>query len=809
MFNKYIFFLLIFFGVNSFAQDFPKSNDFEAHKRYVDVDTVSIDLEIEPFENTVTGKAKITYENLSSQVDSFFIHAVNFDIKSVLLNSENANYKYLPKGGMWVYPGLNSQQSNVLEIEYFAKPKKGLFFVGWDDTTNRRNKQIWTQGQGIDNRCWFPSYDLQDDKAIYDINISFPKDYNLLASGELLSKETDSLNIKWHYRTMNPMSSYLVMLAGGEYMFRVENPKQKANSQNIDNIDIQYWYYTGKENQVEPTYKFTEEIMSFFEDEIGVKYPWNKYAQIPVSDFKHGAMENTEATIFSDTYFCNDTSFVDQNYISVNAHEMAHQWFGNALTCSSSKHHWLHEGFATFYQLKAIEKFISDDDFLWEKKLYRDLILAISKKDSLPLTHPKAGTERFYYKGAFVLMMLEKKLGEENFRKAITEYTEDNLFGIVETKTLKKSFEESLDIDLTDFFKQWIYGFGEPNVEINYFEKGRNRGIELRQLNGVFDLEIPITLFRRKNIEELSVSLNSLVDTIYFKRDIDFFEVDPNIKSLSGYKIHKPLEQWKKQVLKGSSSYSRAMAVNQLSELEDEYRLNIYSKIDFKKENYKVLSEVYTQLKNVESAFDLKKELLLTENVELVKFILSNTDSIDELEREYFEKYLDVKSYLVIAGGLDLLCESFPEKANIYLKKTKGISGAIIPFVRLSWLKNAVLYGDFSNFEKQKYADELVDFTSNSFGFNTRLLALNRVFEIQYFNRQLLVNLINGSLSFNHHLVGPCRQVMKEFAKNDSFRNELNLILESEMLNDVEQNYLRKLLKDTTYISETTNNVME
>jgi len=797
----YTLYLLILLSAISTAQNFPKSNDFEAHERFVDIDTISLELEINPFEKTVEGSAKISYVNLLPKVDSFFIHAVNFNVKSVLLNGVKANYKYLPKGGMWIYPQSKSVKKNALYIEYSAKPSKGLFFVGWDDELEIRKKQIWTQGQGIDNRYWFPSYDLQDEKAIYDIKVSFPKEYNLLASGELLTKEIDSLNIQWHYRTKHPMSSYLMMLAGGEYKIKEQREKAKVviskSKESINKeINFQYWYYIGNEDKVEPTYKYTEEIMSFFEEEIGVKYPWDKYAQIPVSDFKHGAMENTEATIFSDAYFCNDTSFVDQNYISVNAHEMAHQWFGDALTCSSSKHHWLHEGFATFYQLKAIDKFIGEDDFLWEKKVYRDFIFGISKRDSLPLTHPKAGTERFYYKGAFVLMMLENKLGKQNFRKAIRKYTEDNLFGTVETETFKLSFEKTLNADLTNFFNQWVYGNGEPKVEIKYFTKERKIGVEVRQIKGIYDFYLPIVVISKKKKEKITFRVNSQVDTLYFKGKIDFFEVDPNIESLVEYEISKPQSQWQEQTIKGSSSYSRTMSVKKLSTLSVENKLKLYSEIDLEKENHKVLSEVYSQIKNLESAIDLKQRILQTQDVELRKDIVFITDTILVTEKQYFESYLSTKSYLVISESLNLLCNNFPENADEYLSETKNIYGSPIPYVKLSWLKNAVIYGGYSKLEKQKYADELVGFTSNSYGFNTRLLALNKVFEIQYFNRQLLINLINGSVSFNHNLAGPFRNVLKELIKNKSFRNELNYILEQEVLSEKEKKHLKRLLEN-------------
>ncbi len=834
--KKHILYILLFLSTVSTAQNFPKANDFKAHDRFVDIDTISLNLIINPLDKTVEGSARISYDNLSSKVDSFFIHAVNFNLKLVLLNGEKANYKYLPKGGMWIYPQSKSEKRNILEIEYSAKPRKGLFFVGWDDKYGIRKKQIWTQGQGIDNRYWFPSYDLQDEKAIYNLTVSFPKEYNLLASGELLSKEINDSNFQWHYCTKHPMSSYLVMLAGGEYKFQSEKFKGKseslyaekvdskfkvqskkakvdevqssklkaerqsskakgsiltANSKQLKGINFQYWYYTGDEDKIEPTYRYNEDIMLFFENEIGVKYPWNKYAQIPVSDFKHGAMENTEATIFSDVYVCNDTSFNDRNYISVNAHEMAHQWFGDAITCSSAKHHWLHEGFATFYQLKAIEKFIGEDDFLWEKKKYRDQIFAISQRDSLPLAHPKAGTERFYYKGAFVLMMLEQKLGEQDFMKAISKYVEDNLYGVVETETLKLSFEKTLNIDLTTFFNQWVYGYGEPKIEIKYFCNGRKKGLALKQLNGIYDVEIPFVTTRRSSQEKIIFELKSETDTLFFNKKIDFFEVDPNIESLAEYTIEKPEKFWQKQVVKASSAYSKFLAVKYFSSLPEKEKLKLFSKIDLANENHKVLAEVYSQIKDLET--ELNNKILRTTDIELRKDIISQTKIIDKSNRKYFESYLDTKSYLVIAGSLDLLCKSFPEKADEYLAKTKNVSGESIPYVKLSWLKNTVIYGSVTNREKQKFADELVSFTSNSYEFNTRLLALNNVFEIQYLNRQLLLNLINGSVSFNHHLVGPFRQVMKEFVKNDSFKKELSLILEEE-LSEAERKYLVSVL---------------
>ena len=787
---KYIYFFLIIVSLTSNAQSFPESNEFKIHERFIDIDTISLDLEIRPFEKSVSGKAGISFLKLQSKVDSFFIHAVNFDFNSVLLNGNEIKYKYIPKGGLWIYPSSSSllSDNNILEIEYKVNPKKGMFFVGWDDSTNRMNKQIWTQGQGIDNRHWFPSYDLQDEKAIFNIKVTFPKQYNLLSNGKLISKITDSINTVWNYKTLHPMSSYLVMIAGGEYKY-IESIN--------NNIDFQYWNYSDKESWNAPTYYKTEDIMSFLENEIGVEYPWSKYAQIPVSDFKHGAMENTGATVFSDAYNCNDSSFVDQNYISVNAHEMAHQWFGNAITCTSSKHHWLHEGFATYYQLLAIKEFLGEDDFIWEKKLYKDRIFEVSKRNSLALTNPKAGTERFYYKGAFVLMMLEQHVGEVNFRKVIKKFIQDNIYGVVETDDLLKSFENTLEVDLVDFFDQWVYNYGEPEIKINYFEIGDRSGIEFKQLKKVFNIDIPIIIESKKGFIESSFNLTSAIDTMFFNNNISYFEIDPSIESLGYYNVSKPIDFWKTQVLKGKTSYSRAEAVKEILGLSVEEKLDVYLKIDLKDESYHVISEVYSQIKYYEllKAVKFKNRILVIDNIDLNKTIVSQADKINIDQQKYFENYLNTKSYELTASTLNLLCKSFPEKTNEYLEKTKKITGATIPYVKMSWLKNAIVYGDYSNYEKREFADQLVDYTSNSFEFNTRLIALSNILEVQYFSKQLMLNLINGSTSFNHHLVGPCRRVLKGLISNDSFRKEIESIFIQEKLTKSEKDFLTKLLE--------------
>ncbi|MCK5825225.1 MAG: M1 family metallopeptidase [Ichthyobacteriaceae bacterium] len=749
----YIIYTLLLF-TKGYSQPKNESNDFDIVDRYINIDTVYIDININPIEKKVSGNATISFSKLRSKIDSFFIHGVNLNITEITLNNKKANYKHFNKLGIWVYTDKIQNHNNILRIKYWTKPKKGMYFTGWNDKTNRRNKQFWTQGQGIDNRHWFPSYDLQHERAIYDLKIGFPENYKVLSNGKLISKQKSGNNIKWHYQTTQTMSSYLVMIAGGEY---------EVINDSINNIPLEYWHYSNSNTKPKLTYYKTKEIFDLLETEIGVKYPWYKYAQIPVSDFKFGAMENTTATILSDTYCSNDTSFIDINYLDVNAHEMAHQWFGNLITAESSKHFWVHEGFATYYQLQSIKYFFGEGEYLENKEQYRNAIFKISKKNNLPVAHPKAGTERFYYKGAFVIEMLKNKIGEENFKNSVTNFVTENKFKSVDTYKLISSFEKSTGIPLDNFFKQWIFEDSEPEINIDITWNKNKSTIIFNQTEKLFNIDIPLTIHQGKNTKQTNYKLNNKADTLIINGNINLIEVDSKINTLAKYIITKPIEMWKYQAIKGSSWYSKKSSLSKLRKLNENIKIKLWKSIIKHNNYYKVNAEIFKQSENIESKKSVKitKTLLKTTDVNLRKFIVLNTDTIQKEYRMYYEEYLNSKSYKLIASSLNLLCKSFPKEAPKYLYETKNIGKAIIPTAKITWFKNAIIFGIDSNEEKLKYANKLVDYTSSSFEMNTRLSASYTLFEIGYFPIEFKENMKDASKSFNWRLTQPAKQILE------------------------------------------------
>lgn len=308
--------------------------------------------------------------------------------------------------------------------------------------------QIWTQGQGKYTSHWFPSFDDVNEKVIFSLSIAFHKDYTVLSNGNLIQKTAQSEQNLWEYKMYQPMSSYLLMLAIGRF--------EKMSFTSASGIPNDLLYHIADKDKAEVTYRYSKEIFDYLEKEIGVAYPWKLYRQVPVWDFMYGGMENTTATIFSQSYVVDSIGFNDRNYVNVNAHELAHQWFGNLITAKEGKHHWLQEGFATYYALLAEREIFGDDYFYW--KLYENAqkIEQAAASETNPILNAKASTLSFYQKGAWALHAMREGMGADKFRLAVKNYLNKHAFGSVETEDLFREIRAVSNFDCEEFSKNWL-----------------------------------------------------------------------------------------------------------------------------------------------------------------------------------------------------------------------------------------------------------------------------------------------------------------------------------------------------------------
>lgn len=418
--------------------------DFLENKTHIWVDAKS---------KEVKGEVKYTFKILKP-VTSIYIDAQNMKVENVSLNGKKVNFEYDNKR-IVIDSKFKIETKHSITITYRTTPKKALYFV----KDYQGNDQIWTQGQGKYTSNWLPSFDDMNEKIEFDLTINFRKGYEVISNGKLIKTESVNDSIQsWHYDMQKPMSSYLVAFAIGKYDKTVET--------SASGIPLEAYYYPQDKDKYESTYRHNKEIFDFLEEEIGYAFPWQNYKQIPVKDFLYAGMENTGTTIFSDAFVVDETAFVDQNYINVNAHELAHQWFGDLVTETEGTHHWLQEGFATYYALLAEKKIFGEDYFLYKLYESAEQLTELSKtKNATSLLNPKASSLTFYQRGAWAIHALRSLIGDASFKISIHNYLEKYKYKNATTDDFITIASEVSGTDLTEFKKLWLENIKFPSQE--------------------------------------------------------------------------------------------------------------------------------------------------------------------------------------------------------------------------------------------------------------------------------------------------------------------------------------------------------
>ncbi|WP_249038408.1 M1 family metallopeptidase [Flavobacterium cheniae] len=428
------------------------------------VDFIKCDALVSPnhIEKSISGS--ITYEfKVKKAIDTIKIDAKSMEFSEVAINGKVVKFKNSGKT-LDLFEGYKKGK-NILTFSYSAKPKQTLYFTG--DFTNGTG-QIWTQGQGRYTSHWLPSFDDVNEKVIFNISVEYRNDFPVISNGAFISNKYNSKGnlITWNYQMQKPMSSYLAMLAIGSFA--------KQTSTTKSGTPLEFYLDKNDVSKFEPTYRYSKQMFDYLEQEIGVKYPWGIYRQVPVRDFLYAGMENTTSTIFAQDFVVDSIGFNDRNYINVNAHELAHQWFGDLITAQSGKHHWLQEGFATYYALLAERHLFGDDYFYEELNDYAEQLKRASKTDTIPVMNEKASSLSFYKKGAWALHVMREDIGAKNFQKAVKKYLKKYQYKNVNTDDFLKIVNQVSGYDVENFKKVWLEKSGfEMEIAQKYLSKNK------------------------------------------------------------------------------------------------------------------------------------------------------------------------------------------------------------------------------------------------------------------------------------------------------------------------------------------------
>ena len=300
----------------------------------------------------------------------------------------------------------------------------------------------------------------------------------MLSNGVLVGTRPGPGNaMTYHWKMDIPFVSYLISLAIAD--FSVYHDKVG---------DLPVDYYVARPVDEATARRFmgkTPKMIEFFGKAIGRPYPYAKYAQVCMPDFG-GGMENITATTMTDTALHDEIAELEHDFDGLVSHELAHQWFGDLLTCKDWSHLWLNEGFASYFGPLFTEHDRGEDAFRLEMHQEQQGYLDSDREYRRPIVEARyeSSDDMFdgmtYNKGACVLHMLRGLVGDEAWWKGIRGYVAEHQLELVETDDFRKAMEAASGRDLKWFFDQWVYKAGHPELKVRWRYEGEDKTVRIR-----------------------------------------------------------------------------------------------------------------------------------------------------------------------------------------------------------------------------------------------------------------------------------------------------------------------------------------
>jgi len=526
------------------AQFAPAAVDSPAYRKYAPdrrVDLLHLALDVTPdFKaRTVAGTATLTFKPIATPLEELRLDAVDLRVASVTSTEKLAAHQVTDREIVLHFaPPVPVGKEARVTVKYSAEPRKGLYFrtpeMGYAET------HLWTQGEPGEARYWFPSIDHPVEKFTSEVTCRVPAGMVALSNGRQVSAQPGAGGlVAFHWAQEKPHVTYLITLVAGQL--------KKIEDKHRD-IPLEFWTTPSDLAAAPNSFRHTKHMMQFFEREIGVNYPWAKYGQAAVHDYHWGGMENTSLTTLNfRTLFTAETENLFSSD-SLVAHELAHQWFGDLVTCKDWSHIWLNEGFATYYDWLWQGDFGGTNETLHALYSAAKGILA-NQNETRGIVWRKFGDpeEMFNYlaypKGAWVLHMLRCQLGADLYRQCVRTYLDRHAYGTVETADLRKVIEELSGRSYERFFEQWVYGIGAPTLDVTYAwdDKAKLARVSVKQTQKISDeahlFQFSLTLrFKSKSgVTDHIVQVRDKEEDFYLplKAAPDVVRVDPGLTLLA------------------------------------------------------------------------------------------------------------------------------------------------------------------------------------------------------------------------------------------------------------------------------------
>lgn len=489
---------------------------------------------VDPANYFISGAVTSTFTALSNLTTVTFDLTNQLTVSSVTQNglaltfTQNSNNELV----ITLPSMINAGTSATVEIYYFGTPASGE--AAFTTSTHNGSPVLYTLSEPYGARDWWPcKQDLNDKADSIDVYITAPSQYTSVSNGvEPTAPVINGANKTTHFHHGYPIPAYLIAIAVTDYSVYNQTGGTAPNQYPI----INYIYpetLASVQTQLDQTplilnlYEHLFEIYPFHAEKYGhAQFGWG------------GGMEHTTV------------SFMVSFERDLIAHEMAHQWFGDKITCGSWKDIWLNEGFATYVAALVIENFDGQAAFVTEKsKMINNITSktngAVYLTDAELTDVNRIFSSRLTYnKGAMVLNMLRFKMGDALFFQGIKNYLKDvNLaYKYAKTPDLQSHLEAVYGSSLSEFFNDWIYNQGYPiyNITAQNLGGGQAKFTVNQTQSDVsasyFEMPVPIRVFGTGG-QELDLVLNNTVNGETFTENVPFtissITFDPNKNIIS------------------------------------------------------------------------------------------------------------------------------------------------------------------------------------------------------------------------------------------------------------------------------------
>jgi aminopeptidase N len=451
--------------------------------RFFDVKHIKAEITLDPAKEQVKGKVTHTLSPLHPYLTEIELDSgPALKVSRVVAGNPPVPCQFTadPKTGklkIELDKGYGPNDTFDLVIEYSGVPQHGLKFVTKDPAYPDKPFAIWTQGESEDTHHWLPCYDFPNDRATTEMIITVPDPLFVVSNGSLIeTKKNPDKTTTYHWKIDVPHVSYLISLAIGD--FAVFHDK-------VGTLPLDYYVARGVDEATARRFMGkTPEMIRFFGEKIGQPYPYVKYAQTCLPDFG-GGMENISATSMTDTALRDEISALEGDSDGLVAHELAHQWFGDLLTCKDWSHLWLNEGFASYFDPLYMEYARGKDTFQIEMDGALQSYIGNDKEYRRPIVEPRHESSMAmfdgmsYAKGACVLHTLRGLLGDEAWWKGIKAYVAANKYKVVESDDFRKAMEAASGKDLKWFFDQWVFKAGHPELKVRWRYENEDKTIRV------------------------------------------------------------------------------------------------------------------------------------------------------------------------------------------------------------------------------------------------------------------------------------------------------------------------------------------